>query len=69
MDNRLPGGGAMPQPKIMDPGGHVRHPNGPDAPVSPRPGAPAAIPPWRYSPETQPAPVVGNRPLPGDGGR
>jgi hypothetical protein len=53
----VPGGGTapMPQPRPEAPGGQVRHPMGPDAPVSPRPGAPAATPPWPYGPETRPA--------------
>ena len=68
MADRLPGGGRMPQQKIMDPGGQVRNPLGPDAPVSPRPGAPAATPSWPYGAETQPAPVLDNRPVRGPGG-
>jgi hypothetical protein len=68
MADRLPGGGRMPQPKIMDPGGQVRNPLGPDAPVSPRPGAPAATPSWPYGSETKPAPVIDNRPVRGPGG-
>ena len=67
----LPNGrtGPMPQPRIVDPGGQVRNPLGPEAPVSPRPGAPAATPLWPYAPGTKPARVIDNRPLPGDGGK
>jgi hypothetical protein len=54
----------MPNPAPRDPGGQVRHPLGPDAPVAPRPGAPAATPVWPFGPETRPAPVIGNRPVP-----
>ena len=58
----------MPQPRIVDPGGQVRNPLGPEAPVSPRPGAPNFAPQTPL-PATRPAPVVGNRPVPGEGGK
>ena len=58
----------MPVPTISDPGGEIRHPNGPDNAVSPRPNAPAATPAWPYGPETKPAPVIDRRPVPASRG-
>ncbi|HEY1258536.1 MAG TPA: hypothetical protein VGF34_04750 [Stellaceae bacterium] len=54
----------MPQPVRPEPGGRTSRPLGPEAPVSPRPGAPAATPPRPYGPETRPAPVFGGQPVP-----